>query len=169
MAVHTDGWGGYAQVGKHGYKHKVTIIKEEGPQMMPRVHLVASLLKRWLLGTDQGAVSQAHLQAYIEKFCLRFNRRSSRSRGKLFFRIIEQAVRREPLPYAKIIKHSRPFQRPKKNVFLNLPASSQYPYNPITPDSLFSLCGEVFCPLSSQHGGRYWTRTNDPVRVKHVL
>jgi transposase-like protein len=115
--VHTDGWGGYAQVGKHGYKHKVSIIKEEGPQVMPRIHLVASLLKRWLLGTHQGAVSREHLQAYLEEFCFRFNRRSSRSRGKLFFRIMEQAVRREPLSYAKIIKHSRPFHRPKKMSF----------------------------------------------------
>ena len=111
--VHTDDWQGYASVGKQGYQHTVSVVKKEGPQVMPRVHLVASLLKRWLLGTHQGAVSHEHLQTYLEEFCFRFNRRSSRSRGKLFYRIIEQAARCGPLPYAKITKHSRPFQHPK--------------------------------------------------------
>ena len=111
--VHTDAWRGYAQVGKNGYRHKVSIVKKDGPQSMPRVHLVASLLKRWLLGTHQGAVSKVHLQAYLDEFTFRFNRRTSRSRGKLFYRLVEQAVRTAPLPYAKITKHSRPFIRKK--------------------------------------------------------
>jgi len=110
--VHTDAWQGYARVGKSGYQHQVTVIKEEGAQTMPRVHLVASLLKRWLLGTHQGGVSKVHLQAYLEEFVFRFNRRTSRSRGKLFYRIIERAVRTEPLPFEKITKHSRPFRHP---------------------------------------------------------
>jgi len=111
--VHTDAWSGYASVGKKGYEHKVTVVKEEGPQALPRVHLVISLLKRWLLGTHQGGVSKVHLQAYLDEFVFRFNRRTSRSRGKLFYRILEQAVRTEPLPFKKITKHSRPFRHPK--------------------------------------------------------
>ena len=111
--VHTDAWQGYARVGKNGYQHKVSLMKKDGPQALPRVHLVASLLKRWLLGTHQGGVSKVHLQSYLEEFSFRFNRRSSKSRGKLFYRIMEQAVRRGPLPYAEITKHSRPFRHPK--------------------------------------------------------
>jgi hypothetical protein len=57
---------------------------------MPGVHRVASLLKRWILGTHQGSVSDEHLQAYLEEFTFRFNRRTSRSRGLVFFRLLEQ-------------------------------------------------------------------------------
>ena len=71
---------------------------------MPRVHLVVSLLKRWLIGTHQGAVSHKHLDYYLEEFTFRFNRRRSRSRGKLFFRLAQQAVSIEPVPYAKIVQ-----------------------------------------------------------------
>ncbi|HEY5186092.1 MAG TPA: transposase, partial [Actinomycetes bacterium] len=47
---------------------------------------VASLAKRWLLGTHQGAIDDAHLPAYLDEFVFRFNRRTSRSRGLLFYR-----------------------------------------------------------------------------------
>lgn len=104
--VHTDGWGGYARVGKLGYVHQVTNIKLSGQrahEVMPRVHRVASLLKRWLLGTHQGAVRPEHLYYYLDEFTFRFNRRRSRSRGKLFSRLVEQAVAIDPTPYKSLI------------------------------------------------------------------
>jgi ISXO2-like transposase domain len=73
--------------------------KRSAVEVFPRIHLVASLLKRWLLGTHQGAVSFKHLEYYLDEFTFRFNRRTSRSRGKLFERLLEQAVAVEPVPY----------------------------------------------------------------------
>jgi len=105
--IHTDGWLGYEPLDKKGYRHAVTFLggQEESPsELMPRVHLVVSLLKRWLIGTHQGAVSHKHLDYYLEEFTFRFNRRRSRSRGKLFFRLAQQAVSIEPVPYAKIVQ-----------------------------------------------------------------
>jgi len=107
--VHTDGWRGYHPLKTRGYLHEVTRIRrqeEPASALMPRVHRVASLLKRWLLGTHQGAVSQEHLDAYLDEFTFRFNRRKSRSRGKLFYRLLEQAVAIEPAPYKSLVKCS---------------------------------------------------------------
>ena len=70
---------------------------------MPRVHRVMSLLKRWLLGTHQGAVSHKHLDYYLDEFTFRFNRRKSRSRGKLFYRLVQQAVAVNPATYKMIV------------------------------------------------------------------
>jgi hypothetical protein len=70
---------------------------------MPRVHRVASLLKRWMLGTHQGSVSPEHLDYYLDEFTFRFNRRASRSRGKLFYRLVEQAVATDPVPARALI------------------------------------------------------------------
>ncbi len=87
--VHTDGWLGYLPLEGKGYVHRVTFLrgnKKSPSELMPRVHLVVSLLKRWLLGARQGAVSHEHLDYYLDEFTFRFNRRTSRSRGKLFFR-----------------------------------------------------------------------------------
>ncbi len=87
--VHTDGWAGYAGLTDKGYVHKVTVMKgrKESPsELLPRAHRVISLLKRWLMGTHQGAVSHKHLDYYLDKFTFRFNRRNSASSGKLFFR-----------------------------------------------------------------------------------
>ena len=70
---------------------------------MPRVHRVASLLKRWLLGTHQGAVSHEHLDYYLDEFTFRFNRRRSTNRGKLFYRLVQQAVAIDPVPYKNIV------------------------------------------------------------------
>ena len=92
---------------KKGYHHRVTFLKgkKESPsELLPRVHRVASLLKRWLLGTHQGAVSQGHLDYYLDEFTFRFNRRNSRSRGKLFLRLAEQAVAVAPAPYKSMVK-----------------------------------------------------------------
>ena len=91
--MHTDGWQGYA--GLQGYDREVTKIRgrrKEASTLLPRVHLVASLLKRWLDGTHQGAVSHKHLPYYLDEFTFRFNRRGSKSRGKLFFRLVQQAA-----------------------------------------------------------------------------
>lgn len=105
--VHTDAWLGYAPLETKGYRHKVTFLKgqKKSPsELLPRVHRVISLLKRWLLGTHQGAVSFEHLDYYLDEFTFRFNRRRSRSRGKLFFRLVQQAVAVEPATYRSIVR-----------------------------------------------------------------
>jgi len=105
--VHTDGWAGYSGVPAKGFEHQVTVLKgkkESASELLPRVHRVASLLKRWLLGTHQGAVSREHLDYYLDEFTFRFNRRHSKSRGKLFYRLVQQAVAVEPVPYKEMVK-----------------------------------------------------------------
>lgn len=104
--VITDGWEGYEGLSGHGYKHKPKVISGSGKTasaLLPRVHRVASLLKRWLMGTHQGAVSREQLDYYLDEFTFRFNRRTSKSRGKLFYRLVEQAVAIEPVPFSKLI------------------------------------------------------------------
>ena len=104
--VHTDGWDGYERVKSNGYRHRVSFLRghpERASALLPRVHRVVSLLKRWLLGTHQGAVSRAHLDYYLDEFTFRFNRRTSRHRGKLFFRLVQQAVAVDPVPYARLV------------------------------------------------------------------
>jgi transposase-like protein len=108
--IHTDGWAGYQPLAANGYHHDVTILrgkKQTPSQLMPRVHRVIALLKRWLLGTHQGAVSPKHLDYYLDEFTFRFNRRKSKSRGKLFFRLVQQAVAVEPIPLDRIL-HPEP-------------------------------------------------------------
>lgn len=108
--VHTDGWDGYSGLANRGYRHKVTILrakKEAASELLPRVHRVASLLKRWLMGTHQGAVSHEHLDYYLDEFTFRFNRRNSHHRGKLFYRLLQQAMVAGPTTYAQITKQSR--------------------------------------------------------------
>lgn len=97
--VHTDGWGGYSGLSELGYDHEV-VRKEAavGRNLLPKVNRVVALLKRWLLGTYQGGVHLSHLDYYLDEYTFRFNRRTSRSRGKLFYRLVEQAVAIEPLP-----------------------------------------------------------------------
>ena len=77
--------------------------EKSASELMPRVHRVVSLLKRWLLGTHQGAVSHKHLDYYLDEFTFRFNRRKSRSRGKLFYRLVQQAVAVNPATYKMIV------------------------------------------------------------------
>ena len=108
--VHTDGWQGYAGLSKKGYDHEVTPIRKRPKAsltLLPRVHLVISLLKRWLAGTHQGGVSHQQLPYYLDEFTFRFNRRKSKSRGKLFFRLVQQAVDTGPTTYASIAKPSK--------------------------------------------------------------
>lgn len=105
--VHTDGWLGYEPLERTGYRHQITFLrgqKKSPSDLLPRVHRIISLLKRWLLGTHQGAVSLHHLDYYLDEFTFRFNRRRSRSRGKLFFRLVEQAVAVEPVTYRSIVQ-----------------------------------------------------------------
>jgi len=108
--VQTDGLNAY--LGLEGYVHdqRVQRHQSEGEHVLPRVHLVVSLLKRWLHGTHQGAVSHEHLNYYLDEFIFRFNRRKSASRGKLFYRLLQQAVQIDPVPYQTIIggKSARP-------------------------------------------------------------
>jgi transposase-like protein len=108
--VHTDGWLGYEPLETSGYTHKITFLRghQKSPsELLPRVHRVVSLLKRWLLGTHQGAVSIAHLDGYLDEFTFRFNRRKSQSRGKLFFRLVQQAVAVEPATYKAIVRSAQ--------------------------------------------------------------
>jgi transposase-like protein len=95
----TDGWSGYSFVKNSGYKHTVFVQskKKEDENPLPHVHLVISLLKRWLLGTHQGAVSDKHMQAYLEEYTFRFNRRKAAKRGLLFYRLLEGAVSVDPI------------------------------------------------------------------------
>jgi len=96
--VRTDGWGGYGQLTSLGYVHAVVReTGEVGENLLPLAHRAASLLKRWLLGTHQGAVRASHLDYYLDEFTFRFNRRTSGSRGKLFYRLVQQAVQVQPV------------------------------------------------------------------------
>ena len=91
--IETDDWRGYSGLKALGYEHRVIRSTVElGDNLLPRVNQVASLLKRWLLGTHQGAVRPAHLDYYLDEFTFRFNRRTSGSRGLLFYRLLQQAV-----------------------------------------------------------------------------
>jgi len=102
----TDGWKGYNGIEEAGYPHHVTVIStspEQAHELMPRVHTVAALLKRWLLGTLQGGIQHQHLDYYLDEFTFRFNRRRSASRGKLFYRLVQQAVQVEPHPFRTLL------------------------------------------------------------------
>lgn len=108
--VHTDGWESYVGMESLGYRHEYDFVVGSGETastLLPRVHRVASLLKRWLLGTHQGSVSREHLDYYLDEFTFRFNRRRSRHRGKLFYRLVEQAVSVAPAPYREIVSQPR--------------------------------------------------------------
>ena len=108
--VVSDGLQSYRSLPEHGYRHMRRIVKRstmDASTLLPRVHRVASLLKRWLLGTHHGAVSREHLDSYLDEFTFRFNRRTSQHRGKLFYRLLQQAVAVSPAPYDAIIKHVR--------------------------------------------------------------
>jgi transposase-like protein len=108
--VHTDAWLGYDRLQSKGYKHQITFLhgnKKTPSELLPGVHLVVSLLKRWLVGTHQGAVSRDHLDYYLDEFTFRFNRRTSRSRGKLFYRLLQQAAQVEPVHWTDVADGKR--------------------------------------------------------------
>lgn len=112
--VITDGWPGYRGLEKLGYRHEPRSQRaarargENAGELLPAVHRLASLAKRWLLGTHQGSVDDAHLPNYLNEFVFRFNRRRSRSPGMVFYRVLELAVRHDPVRYGDIIASRRP-------------------------------------------------------------
>ena len=102
----TDGWGGYNSLSEHGYVHKRTVLSDSGDPAhvaMPGVHRISALLKRWMLGIHQGAISGKHLEYYLDEYTFRFNRRTSRSRGMLFYRLMQQAVVTASAPYRQLV------------------------------------------------------------------
>ena len=106
--VVTDGLQAYRELGD--YVHDRQIQKHQpadAEHLLPRVHRVISLFKRWLLGTHQGAIAHEYLQDYLDEFTFRFNRRKSASRGKLFYRLAQQAVQVSPVPY-DLLPHHKP-------------------------------------------------------------
>ena len=103
--VSTDGHLGYKPLAATCYIHDRRSIQASGDPghiAMPRVHRISSLLKRWLLGTHQGAVRPQQLDYYLDEFTFRFNRRGSNHRGLLFYRLLEQAVQLDHVPLAAI-------------------------------------------------------------------
>jgi transposase-like protein len=95
----TDGLNAYDCMDSLGYVHSRNVISsggEEALAQLDHVHLVISLVKRWLDGTHHGAVKPSHLQAYLDEFAFRFNRRLSGHRGMLFYRLMQQAVTARP-------------------------------------------------------------------------
>jgi transposase-like protein len=111
--VITDAWQGYRGLDKLGYVHdrrsqRAARARGDDPgELLPAVHRVASLIKRWLLGTHQGSVEVAHLPSYMNEFVFRFNRRRSRSRGLLFYRVLQLAVAHDPVRYRDLVINPR--------------------------------------------------------------
>jgi transposase-like protein len=109
--VITDGWSGYSPLSESkDYKHEKKIISGsnmEAHELLPHVHMVDSLLKRWMLGTHQGRVSSKHLEYYLDEYAFRFNRKLSKHRGKIFYRLIQQAVATSPKTLNEIIKNEK--------------------------------------------------------------
>lgn len=105
--VQTDGLQAYRELQGYGHDRRIQRHQPEGADhLLPRAHRIISLLKRWLLGTHQGAVGSDYLQDYLDEFTFRFNRRASASRGKLFYRLAQQAVQVAPTTYDNLGKHS---------------------------------------------------------------
>ena len=103
--VITDGWSSYTSLPQEGYLHVVERPSDENKDTpLPHVHLIASLLKRWLLGTHQGAVREIHLQSYLDEYVFRFNRRKSANRGLLFYRLLENAMLVKPKTQDEILR-----------------------------------------------------------------
>jgi len=100
----TDGWKGYTGISKSGYQHEIEDKTKllDGEEILPNVHRIASLLKRWLLGTHQNYIGEGYLSYYLDEYTFRYNRRKSNSRGLLFQRLIEQGVLHEPVEYKSI-------------------------------------------------------------------
>jgi hypothetical protein len=105
--VRTDGSAAYRSLSKLGYDHQRTVMlgsEVAAHVSMAGVHRVASLIKRWILGTHHGSVQPGHLDAYLDEFVFRFNRRTSSSRGMLFYRLLQQAVVTEPVTYDSVVR-----------------------------------------------------------------
>ena len=105
--MRTDGSAAYRSLSGLGYEHQRTVmLGSDVPAhvSMAGVHRVASLVKRWILGTHHGSVQPGHLDAYLDEFVFRFNRRTSSSRGMLFYRLLQQAVVSEPVTYDNVVR-----------------------------------------------------------------
>ena len=117
-AVHTDGWQGYVPLRDKGYRHRATVIGRDPAQasrLLPAVHRVVSLLKRWLVGTHHGRVEAKHLQAYLDEFAFRFNRRKSRHVGMIFFRLAQHGVQTGPVSYRALVRPVRKRNRSRSH------------------------------------------------------
>lgn len=108
--VITDGWRSYSGATKGLYVHEPLVGAggADASRLLPGVHKISSLAKRWLLGTHQGSVDEAHLASYLNEFVFRFNRRRSRSRGLVFYRVLELAVAHDPIRYREIVARPSP-------------------------------------------------------------
>src|SRR5260370_19897910 len=112
--VITGAWMGYHGIDRLGYTHDRRSQRaarargQDAGELLPGVHRVASLAKRWLLGTHQGSVDEAHLQSYLNEFTFRFNRRRSGSRGMVFYRVLELAVGHGPVRYRDLVVDPKP-------------------------------------------------------------
>lgn len=105
--IHSDGSPSYKNLEDNGYGHRRTVhLGSDAPahESMPGVHRVASLLQRWMMGTHHGAVQPGQLDYYLDEFVFRFNRRTSRSRGLLFYRLLQQAVMAKPVTYGRLVE-----------------------------------------------------------------
>jgi transposase-like protein len=105
--VRTDGSAAYRSLEELGYSHQRTVmLGSDVPAhvSMAGVHRVAALVQRWILGTHHGSVQPEHLDAYLDEFVFRFNRRTSKSRGLLFHRLLQQAVLTAPLTYQNVVR-----------------------------------------------------------------
>lgn len=119
--IRTDAWTGYSQLNSLGYFHEVVRKNAQlGKNLLPSCHRVASLLKRWLMGTHQGAVSHEHLDYYLDEFTFRFNRRTSNHRGKLFFLLLQNAVQVDPVTFDQLKKNVRG-RKPQSHNMLGVP------------------------------------------------
>ncbi len=117
--VVTDAWQGYRGLDRIGYVHerrsqRAARAREEPDDLLPGVHRVAALAKRWLLGTHQGSVDVAHLPSYLNEFAFRFNRRRSRSRGLVFYRILQLAVGHDPVRYRELVANPERLPTPRQ-------------------------------------------------------
>jgi transposase-like protein len=104
--LYRDDWSGYSGIDEHGYNSvvfKATKSKEQN-EKLPHIHLAISLLEGWILGTYQGRIDDYHLQAYLEEFTFRFNRKTSTHRGLLFYRLAQGAMSTVPHPYEDVIE-----------------------------------------------------------------
>jgi transposase-like protein len=106
--VITDGEWAYRAITDHGYIHRPTVLRGKGREaskaVLPRVHRVASLMKRWMLGMHQGRIEGHKIEPYLDEFAFRFNRRLSPSRGMLFYRLLQQSVLHAPTTYREITR-----------------------------------------------------------------
>jgi transposase-like protein/Zn ribbon nucleic-acid-binding protein len=104
--IRTDGLASYDELGQVGFKHERRVVGKDpkrAAKLLPGVHRVISLVKRWLLGTHQGAVSDKHLPWYLQEYTFRFNRRLSSHPGKLFHRLAEQLMHTSPTTYRTLV------------------------------------------------------------------